>query len=126
MTSLLPRWGPAIALMAAIFIFSSIPSSKLPGFDWADLLFKKGGHALGYGLLAFSYWRGLGSKRNMLWPAWVLALLYAISDEYHQSFTLGRLASWVDVVIDAFGAACGLALAFRGLRQDDPGPGRSA
>ena len=58
-TSFLRRWGPALLMMAVIFAFSSTPSNKLPNFNWADLIVKKGGHALGYGLLALPYLHGL-------------------------------------------------------------------
>ncbi len=34
-----------------------------------------------------------------------LTALYAVSDEYHQSFIAGRYPSSKDVIIDAFGAA---------------------
>ena len=80
----------------------------MPSFDWADLIVKKGGHLLGYGLLALAYLYmfRLGYPKWTL--AWILAFLYAISDEYHQSFVIGRNASWIDVVIDSAGAAIAL------------------
>ena len=95
-------------MMLAIFAFSSIPSDSMPSFDWADLSIKKGGHALGYGLLALAclYAFQLAKLRY----AWLLAFLYAISDEYHQSFIMGRYASWVDVMIDSAGAAIALKI----------------
>ena len=49
------RWLPAVLVMAVIFVFSSIPSDELPNFGLWDLLVKKGGHVLGYGLLALAY-----------------------------------------------------------------------
>jgi hypothetical protein len=52
LTSFLWRWGAALLMMAAIFGFSSIPSAEMPDFGLLDTLVKKGGHALGYGLLA--------------------------------------------------------------------------
>jgi VanZ family protein len=45
--------------------------------------------------------------------AFVLATLYAVTDELHQSFVAGRHASPLDVAIDAAGVALGLALASR-------------
>ena len=38
----------------------------------------------------------------------MIALLYAISDEIHQSFVPTREASVVDVLIDCAGAAAGI------------------
>ncbi len=107
--SFLNRWGPAILMMLVIFAFSATPGKDLPNFNWADILVKKGGHMLGYGLLALSYLRGLRGKsdndRRTSILAWGLAVLYAVTDEFHQSFVLGRHPSAMDVVIDGIGAA---------------------
>ena len=94
--------------MLIIFAFSSIPSDSMPNFNWADLSIKKRGHALGYGLLALTYLYAFRLDPNKLKYAWLLAFLYAISDEFHQSFVPGRYASWVDVLIDSAGAAIAL------------------
>ncbi len=104
----LPRWLPALVLMLAIFGFSSIPSDVMPTFDWADLIVKKGGHMLGYGLLALSYWYAFRFSPEKMKIAWILALLYAATDEFHQSFVPGRLATVMDVGIDGVGAAIAL------------------
>ena len=37
-------------------------------------------------------------------------LLYAISDEYHQSFIPGRSAQWQDVLIDTTGVFVGVII----------------
>lgn len=72
---------------------------------------KKGGHALGYGLLALAYWRGLGLERGKKWFAWGLAICYAITDEIHQMFVPGRHPSMLDVLLfDNLGAILGLIL----------------
>ena len=60
---------------------------------------------LGYAILGLSYWHALDFKPHKRWLAWVLAVLYAVSDEFHQSFVPGRFASIRDVLIfDNFGA----------------------
>ena len=100
----LPSWLPATLMMIAIFIFSSIPSSTMPHFNWADTLVKKGAHMLGYGLLAFAYFYAFKFAPSKLKFALLLALLYAMTDEFHQSFVPGRHASWLDVAIDSAGA----------------------
>ena|SRR3972149_446745 len=99
------RWLPAISIMIAIFGFSSIPSDEMPSFGLWDLAVKKGSHMLGYGVLALSYWYGLGYKKNSWRFAFLFAVLYAITDEFHQSFIPGRDPSWVDAfVVDNIGA----------------------
>lgn len=114
MQKCLNRWLPAFLLMAVIFAFSSIPSDEMLHFGWADFLVKKGGHALGYGLLALSYARGLRPnakpetaqrRRRRYLAAFLLAVLYSTLDEFHQSFTPGRHPSPWDVLIDSSGAA---------------------
>lgn len=130
------RWLPSISIMVTIFAFSSIPSYEMPNFAWADTLVKKGGHMLGYGLLALAYLWGLpaacpactclpaqacaitgggqawerSDPKGSAVAAWLLALLYACSDEFHQIFVAGRHASLLDVGIDAIGAAIALAV----------------
>ena len=108
-------WLPAVILMAAIFGFSAMPADALPSFNWADLLVKKGAHMLGYGLLALAYLYAFQLDSANLKVAWLLALLYAISDEYHQGFVPGRNGTWIDVVIDGAGAALALAWVKRKL-----------
>jgi VanZ family protein len=107
------RWLPAILIMTVIFGFSSTPSTKLPNFGQWDFVFKKGGHMFGYGLLACAYWYGLRFEKRCWGLALLFALLYAVSDEFHQSFVPGRHPSWVDVLgFDSGGASIGLALAY--------------
>jgi len=108
--------------MAVIFVVSSLPSAELPYFNWADRIVKKGGHALGYGLLALAYLRGLkggsshASSRQFL-VAWLMAVLYSATDEFHQSFTPGRHPAVTDVMIDSIGALVALVLANRYYKQ---------
>jgi len=114
----LPRWLPALVLMAAIFTFSSIPSSDLPDYGFWDSLVKKGGHAAGYALLAFSYWYWMRFDPQKGWLAWLLAVLYAASDEFHQFFTAGRHPSLLDVVIyDNLGALLAVLVIHRVLQR---------
>lgn len=97
--------------MLMIFLFSARPASELPNFDWADRLVKKGGHMIGYALLALSYWQVFQFRQGKQGLAWCFAVLYAITDEFHQSFVPGRGASFWDVVIfDNLGALISLWL----------------
>jgi VanZ family protein len=107
------RWLPAVLIMAVIFGFSSTPATRLPNFGLLDFVVKKGGHMLGYALLALAYWYGLRLEKSRWWLALLFALLYAVSDEFHQSFVPGRHPSWVDVFLfDGGGAAIALGLAY--------------
>jgi len=94
-------------MMALIFGFSSIPSEEMPSFGELDFSIKKFGHAFGYALLALSYQRGLGGKRP--WLAWLMAVAYAATDEFHQSYVSGRSPSpWDVLLFDNLGALAGL------------------
>ncbi len=96
-------------MMALIFFFSSLPSYDIPKFGVFDLSVKKLGHMFGYALLAQAYLYGIGRYRPkaILW-AWLMTILYAASDEFHQSFVPGRGDSIIDVGIDSIGSLLGL------------------
>ena len=112
------NWIPAFLMMTVIFWFSSRPADELPVFSWADTLVKKSGHMIGYGLLAFCYWYALGMDKNQRWLAWLLVILFALTDEYHQSFVSGRHPSIWDVLIfDNLGALVSLLLANKYIKQ---------
>ena len=114
----LRKWIPALLMMSIIFWFSSQPSPQLPKFDWADTFIKKGGHVIGYALLALSYWHGFGMQGNKRRLAWMLALLYALTDEFHQSFVPGRHSTIWDVIIfDNLGALISLWIVDRQLKE---------
>lgn len=116
----LTRWWPVILMVFLIFLASSIPGDQMPyAGDW-DFSVKKGGHMTGYALLALSLMRGQKRREKI---NFVLALvgcgLYALSDEFHQSFVPGRNAAWMDVGIDLMGASIGLFIFgyIRSVRQ---------
>lgn len=95
--------------MLIIFLFSAQTSADLPSFAWADRILKKGAHMLGYALLGMSYWQAFRFKPEKRWLAWCFAILYAILDEFHQSFVAGRHPSVWDVLIfDDLGALLGI------------------
>ena len=111
--------------MITIFLFSAGPHSNLPNFAWADRIVKKGGHMVGYALLALSYLRALGYRPEKRWLAWCFAVLYAVTDEIHQSFVPGRFPSVWDVLIfDNLGALVSLWVfsLYKSQRSDSLGP----
>jgi VanZ family protein len=106
------RWFPPLAWMGLIFVLSAQPDlPRAPG-PWLDTLLKKAGHAGAYGLLAWLYQRALrprfrGSTLRVVSVG--LAVVYALSDEYHQTFVPGRKGRLSDVAVDGVGA-CGAML----------------
>ena len=114
MKSWIYRWVPAIVVMAVIFIASATPGSDIPGFGIWDVFFKKGGHMLGYALLATASYHAMNSSNRSIKQKFILVLclvaLYAASDEFHQRFTPGRTASFRDVGIDVAGGLIGVTV----------------
>jgi VanZ family protein len=106
MRSVLSRFVPPLALMAVIFVLSAQPDLNSGLGTW-DTILRKLGHMAEYAVLWLLWWRALGQRP---WPAAAIALLYAASDEYHQSFVEGRDGRPLDLGIDALGVALGLAL----------------
>lgn len=111
-------WLPLLAWMGIIFWFSSQPQPFEMPESWQQELVGKAGHVVGYAGLGLLWWRALAahrsiSERRVLALAFFLTVLYAISDEYHQTFVPGRSGSLMDVLIDAAGAGIGLWLLHR-------------
>jgi VanZ family protein len=108
------RFGPLLAIMAIIFTASDTPGTELPSFGIWDMLAKKGGHMIGYALFAAACHHALAnnksSARIYYLIAFFLTVLYAATDEWHQSFTPERSPAIKDVCIDAAGGFIGLAL----------------
>ena len=119
-------WLPALLWMGLIFFLSS--RSTLPGPDEAfwNILLKKTGHFVVFGVLAGLYVLGLRGGQpatpKALWIALGLTLLYALSDELHQSYVPGRHAKVADWLIDAAGAITALLVSKRIHGFDRGGP----
>lgn len=97
--------------MAAIFGLSS--SSTLPHPESiSGATFSIMGHFGVYFVLGITLWWALGAIRipaqSRLLLAWAGAVLYGMTDEWHQSFVPGRTPDIRDIVTDAIGAAVGL------------------
>lgn len=102
-------------MMAVIFYLSAQPSAaEYPAWE---VVLRKLGHAGGYALLAFAWWRAfrglLPSSRRFaaIGAAVVVSLAYAASDELHQSLVTTRHGTPVDVLIDSIGIAAAAMLA---------------
>jgi VanZ family protein len=75
---------------------------------------RKMAHLIEYGFLAFLTAQALRAgnrpRRIVLGGALLFCVLYAASDEFHQSFVPGRYAKVRDVALDALGAALVLSI----------------
>lgn len=68
-----------------------------------------------YAILAMLLLRAAGRS---LEGALAVSLLYALSDELHQSFVPGRTARWADVGFDFVGAVLGVITILRLRRRE--------
>lgn len=111
----LDPWAPPLALMGVIFFLSAQPDLN-SGLGVVDAIGRKLAHAAEYALLTFLWWRVFRTRmpeRRAALAAFAVAIAYAATDEYHQSFVEGRAGSPLDWAIDSAGAG----VALLGLRS---------
>ena len=120
------RWAAPVAWMGLIFFLSA--QSTLPDLthgrpDLQDIA----GHFTVYAVLGLLWQRALAGAgvRHAAWWAFAIAVLYGVSDEFHQSFVPGRAPDPFDVATDAAGAAVMLGVVSaiykaRQARRDAP------
>ncbi len=105
------RWVPVLVYMAGIFWLSSMERPRIP-LAVNDKL----AHVAAYALLGALVLRaangGLGrpASAGAVLFSLLLSAAYGASDEWHQSFVPGRVASAGDVVADALGAFLAIAV----------------
>lgn len=105
------RWLAVVLWMAAIFVLSANPSVATSLEPVYDFSVKKLAHVVVYGILTALLFGALRlHMRRKVYAvlfAAVIALLYAFSDEWHQTFVPGRSGSLRDVGFDALGVLGG-------------------
>ncbi|HEX8392924.1 MAG TPA: VanZ family protein [Longimicrobium sp.] len=112
-------WLPAVAWAVAIYSVSGRSTVPIPSATGADKVLHFLAYAVLGGLLAFA------AHRSALHPAVavLLGVLYAATDEYHQSFVPGRSSDIRDWVADALGVCFAVYLYTRWRRRAaDPSP----
>ncbi|MBN1657950.1 MAG: VanZ family protein [Anaerolineae bacterium] len=102
------RWGAVLAWMGVIFYLSAQPDLPHPSLGWLDLAISCSAHAFVYAVLALLLaWAFATDHRALCW-AFSLAMLYGLSDEFHQAFVPGRHPDPLDLLCN--GAGAGVAL----------------
>jgi VanZ family protein len=97
--------------MSLIYVVSAQPTLPHASSFLLDLLLKKGAHVAEYAILFVLLWRAWAAwplRFSPLGLTWVLTVLYAASDEFHQTFVPGRNGNVVDVLVDGTGATLAL------------------
>lgn len=104
---------PILLASAAIIIVSSRPSVQLPDlglWNFDKLLHLVAYFVYGFLLLIFMIGNFNISKLKLLLVTLFVGLIFAASDEIHQSFVPGRTASIYDFIADAIGILISLLL----------------
>lgn len=117
-----PHTARRLAVLYALILIavSSLPGFKLPNLTKGNL--DKALHAAEYAILGYLVARGWGPFRGGLrmaareWLPFVILLLFAAADEYHQAWIPGRFAEWSDWLADVSGILIGYALGAWGNR----------
>lgn len=110
-----------ILVCICIFLFSNQPgveSTKLA----SNLFVRKLGHFSEYavlGFFAFAYFSNIfqtGREKIQLETSFFISFLfcfsYAVSDEFHQTFVIGRNGNFIDVLIDSVGVLFGIIISY--------------
>ncbi|HUE88914.1 MAG TPA: VanZ family protein [Vicinamibacterales bacterium] len=104
-TQVLWLWTPVVVYMAGIFFASSVSDPPVPsGVSDVSL------HEAAYFGLTLLLIRALARERwsgvtvVTLAAAWAIAVVYGVTDEWHQSFVPNRHAESRDIMSDAIGA----------------------
>ncbi|RJR24367.1 VanZ family protein [Candidatus Microgenomates bacterium] len=103
---------PPLLWMALIYYLSSFNRLQASEIGWQDFVLRKGAHFAEYAILfvliyrAFNFMTRL-SLADKLFFTFFLTVLYALTDEYHQTWVLGRTGKLFDVMVDTSGAVFG-------------------
>ena len=113
----------SILLRAVQWLFPNVRDESLAVFH---LLVRKAGHLTEYAILATLAARAFRTsshdllRRHWFWVSLLLAIAYALTDEFHQSFVPSRTASVYDSLIDSAGALIALIIIWLRWRKSAP------
>jgi VanZ family protein len=147
MRGFLKAWLPVIVWVIVIFagstdLLSGAQTSRFlgPFLRWLDphmsyhtmetifIVVRKAGHVTEYAILAILLWRAF--RQGTPWQlnlsilflvVSVACALFAVSDEFHQSFVPSRTPSARDVLIDIAGALIGIGI-YSAFTRRKPAP----
>ncbi|MFA7208921.1 MAG: VanZ family protein [Parcubacteria group bacterium] len=105
-TKKISAWLAVLFWMAIIFGLSAMEGHDVRPFSLFYFIERKTFHVIEYSILAFLFFRAFSQNftlKRALWFSLVLSLLYAASDEWHQTFVFGRTGTPRDVAIDLIG-----------------------
>ena len=104
------------------------PDISLATVEQIHFLVRKAAHLTEYAMLALLLMRALREKESRFRRTivvLVVAVLFALADEYHQAFVASRTSSLGDVTIDSVGALLGIVI-YRARSLRFPSPNNKA
>ncbi len=118
------RWAKVLLWAGLIFYLSALPNhkGKVPDFEnligILHFLARKTAHFLEFLILMWCVYRAVQGESEKTKPGhfylcFFMVLLYAISDEWHQTFVFGRDGTPFDVFVDSLGAFAGYIYVFQ-------------
>ena len=112
----LGRWLPVFLWASVIFALSSIQQITVAEFFIWDFAAKKVAHLTEYAVLYALFLRA--TEKNWV-LSFVMTMVYAASDEIHQSYVPGRTAAVYDLAFDFSGASISAYIIWK-LKQIHP------
>lgn len=113
-SKLLKYWFPVVFWAGLIFTFSSFPTGTASQIVWSDFILKKTAHVVEYAIFTTLLYRAFLAynmdKNRAVITAVLIAMIYGLSDEYHQTFVAGRTGKIRDVGFDTIGACLAVLL----------------
>ncbi len=112
-----------MGLIVYLSSLSQPPESLMEVIDWGPI--DKVFHLVEYTVLGILLARALSYSLRRMLPnaAWIIALavavLFGLSDEWHQSFVLGRHSSIADLIVDIIGSALGVGIVCLRVKRND-------
>jgi len=111
-------WLPVALWMGLIYFLSSFHQLQASTIDWQDFVTRKFAHFMEYAILYVLFYRFLKNSTNYpfkksLLLSLVFTIVYALTDEYHQTLVSGRTGKIRDVLIDSAGGLFGLFFVYK-------------
>lgn len=104
MTRKFLKWLPSVVVMTLIFITSSVDGTTINSSGLGSNTLHINGHFLMFFFLCISLYYATRDLKL----SFIFTMIYALFDEYHQSFVPLRSASLFDIFVDGVGALLGL------------------
>ncbi|UFT98566.1 VanZ family protein [Radiobacillus kanasensis] len=102
---------PFVDEISFVYHHSEVSTAALGIHGFIEFFIRKGAHVTIFCLLMLAFYIALSKTyRTSYWLPLFLTVIYAISDEFHQSLTPNRTPYVGDVILDTIGTSIGVLL----------------